>query len=49
MLHDAKFISRVPGIVLGVAVSIVLALVLWNDLDRPDQVAQPTIGIVKKL
>jgi hypothetical protein len=34
MLTYARFANRMPGIILGVAVSIILAFVIWNDLSQ---------------
>ena len=37
MLSFTKFTNRLPGIVLGVVVCIILTLLLWNDLKAQPQ------------
>jgi hypothetical protein len=41
MLTYARFANRMPGIILGVVVSIILAFVMWDDLSqKKSQAAQ---------
>jgi len=51
MLHYAKFATRIHAIIIGIAVTIVLMLVMWNDLNQSGHQAstRSISGVVKDL